>query len=244
VSKRQEIKARRHRREVRARVMPVILVTAGALLVAFVMILFMNPPEPSDELSFATVETHTSSVPVDWTSAGNPDAPVRMDVWGDFLCAGCQAYALDIEPQVFANYVETGLVLYTFHFFPIASHGEEASQSAHAAACAAEQGRFWDYHALIYTNFSGSYGSLTDPYLLAFADSLGLDADAFGACFAEQRYEDRIDEDHAAGRSIGVDATPSIFVSGQVVENATNARYIPTYEDISSAIEAALAAAP
>jgi len=241
MSKRQEIKVRRRRQQLRSRLFTVALVTGGALLLAFAFITYLAQSDNPPSVAVTPVATHTFAVPTDWTSVGDPAAPVRMDAWEDFLCPACQSYTLQTEPLVFANYVETGLVYYTFHFFPLEGHGREAIQSAHAAACAAEQGRFFDMHNSIFVNFSGSFGSLADPVLLALAEKIGLDMDAFGECFDEQRYAERINEDFLAGRAAGVTGTPSIFVAGRLVQNAAGLQYIPGYEDIASAIEAALA---
>ena len=151
--------------------------------------------------------------------------------------------------MIFTNYVDTGKVIYTYHFYIVVENfvpgGRESTQSASASLCADEQGRFWDYHDILYANWNGENGgAFADPRLVRFAEELGLDIEAFNTCFEQGRYKGRIQTDMAAGQALGVSGTPSIFVNDQQVLNATDPRYLPTYEDIAAAIEAALNPAP
>jgi predicted DsbA family dithiol-disulfide isomerase len=78
--------------------------------------------------------------------------------------------------------------------------------------CANEQGRFWDYHDMLFANWDGeNQGAYADRRLRAFADSLGLDKNAFGQCFDENRYKDQIDADRSAAEQAG-DRHASVFV--------------------------------
>ena len=86
---------------------------------------------------------------------GDPNAPVKVDVYEDFRCSACLYYTQNVEPQIIQNYVETGKVYYTYHFFIVidGNDGTDASyRSANAALCAGEQGHFWDYHDTLYAN--------------------------------------------------------------------------------------------
>jgi protein-disulfide isomerase len=212
----------------------ILLVVGGALLVAFAFML------PSLNLN-ATDAAVTPAAPrdfgtqIDGKSLGNPDAPVRVDVWEDFQCPACKIFTEGTEQQLVERYVTTGQVYYTFHFFPFI--GSESRQSASASMCALEQGKFWEYHDLLYANWNGeNQGSFADARLTAFAEFLALDMDAFEACFSENRYEDEIDRDYLDGQAAGVQGTPSVFVNGVMVTPG----YVPSIEDLAQAIEAAL----
>ena len=167
-----------------------------------------------------------------------------MDVWEDFQCPGCQSYSQNYEPLIIQNYVETGKVFYTFHhwaFIDSQSATKESQQAANASMCAGEQGRFWDYHDLVFANWNGeNQGAYNDKRLVAFAETLGLDMADFKSCFNANPYKDQIDQDYQAGSDWGVTSTPTIFVNGQKVVNSQNERSIATYEDIAAAIETAL----
>jgi protein-disulfide isomerase len=176
----------------------------------------------------------------DGPALGDPNAPVRIDVYEDFQCPACRSYSEQIENQVVENYVATGQVYYVFRHFPFLDDGalsKESDQAANASMCAAEQDRFWDYHDILFANWNGeNQGAFSDSRLIAFAESLSLDMEAFNACFEENRYQGEIEADLAAGRRAGVQGTPSVFVQGQLITPG----FVPSYEDISTAVEAAL----
>jgi protein-disulfide isomerase len=104
--------------------------------------------------------------------------------------------------------------------------------------CAAEQERFWDYHDMIFANWDGeNRGALSNKRLVAFAEALSLDMDQFNACFEANAHEDEINQDKNAGTQAGVSGTPSVFVNGRHLSPG----YVPTFDEISAAIEAELA---
>jgi len=182
------------------------------------------------------------AVPANKTSLGNPNAPVKMDVWEDFQCSGCLSYSTKLEPQVLQAYVETGKVYYTFHFYPFIDGGQgESHDAANAAMCAAAQARFWDYHAITFANWQGeNVGSYTKPRLVAFAQSIGLDMPAFNQCFQANQYAAEIQQDLAAGAKLGVPPTPGIFVNGLMVVSSAGKNYLPSFDDIAHSIDAAI----
>jgi protein-disulfide isomerase len=193
-----------------------------------------------------TVVPRTSTVPMDKTSLGDPAAPVKMDVWEDFQCSACLKYSQVTEPQIIQIYVETGKVYYVFHFFPFISSytpgNTESEHAANAAMCAADQGKFWEYHDMLFANWIGeNVGSYNDNRLEAFAGSIGLNMTDFKKCFEADKHGNFISQDATAGQNLGIHGTPAIFVNGQVVQADAGANYIAGITEISRAIEAALA---
>jgi protein-disulfide isomerase len=105
--------------------------------------------------------------------------------------------------------------------------------------CAADQNRFWDYHDILFANWNGeNQGAFNDRRLVAFAENLNLDMEAFNQCFEANSHAEEINSDLEQGRSIGVTGTPSVFVNGRIL---TPGR-VPSFSDISNAVEAELAA--
>ena len=240
MSKRQKMREQRRRKQNLNRLGVIFLITLGALLIVFFLIW---PNLKALDVSNIVQITPISHVaPVEGTSMGDPDAPVKMDVWEDFQCSGCLSYTQDLEPQILQTYVETGKVFYTFHVYPFIDGGQGESQdAANAAMCAAEQGRFWDYHDIIFANWIGeNAGSFTRPRLIAFAQNIGLDMTAFNQCFQDNTYSDQIQQDVDKGSKLGVPPTPGIFVNGKMVVSSAGKNYIPSFDDISRAIEAGL----
>jgi protein-disulfide isomerase len=138
------------------------------------------------------------------------------------------------------NYVATGKARYVFRQYPFLdtnSATKESHQAANASMCANEQGRFWDYHDILFVNQNGeNVGAFSDKRLVAFGETIGLDMNKFNECFKANRYKDQIEKDKADGEKAGVQGTPSVFVNGQIIRPG----FVPTYQDISTAIDAAL----
>jgi protein-disulfide isomerase len=175
----------------------------------------------------------------DGRQIGDPSAPVLIELYEDFQCPGCKAFTDSIEPRILDAYVATGQARLIFRHYPFL--GEESLQAAHASMCADAQGRFWDYHDMLFANQAGeNRGAFVDRRLLAFAENLGLETDAFGDCFDEQAHEAEIAQDVQDAREAGVSSTPTILVNGVIVPSATPGA-ITGFPEISAAIEAALA---
>ncbi len=167
---------------------------------------------------------------------GDPNAPVKVDAYEDFRCSASAYYEQTVEPQIIQDYVETGKVYYTYHFFIVidGNDGTDASyRAANAALCAGEQGHFWDYHDTLYANQITESASLyTDARLVAMAENLHLDMTAFNQCYQAKKYASVIQNDIAEGNALNITGTPSVFVDGQLVSNFSNT---------AQAIDAALA---
>ncbi len=125
-----------------------------------------------------------------------------------------------------------------FPFLDDQSGTKESDQAANAAMCASEQDKFWEYHDYLFANWNGeNQGSFNNKRLVAFAEALGLDMTKFNDCFSANRYRDVINKDLADGETAGVQGTPSVFVDGQILKPG----FIPSYDEIAQAIDAAIA---
>ena len=239
MGKRKEMREQRKKDQRRNRFIFIAIITAGALLFGYFLInQNLNSANPG---TVNTPSTTTPKTQVGQTSLGDPNAPVKMDVWEDFQCSGCLAYSLKLEPQILQTFVDTGKVFYTYHFYPFIDGGQgESHDAANAAMCASAQNKFWDYHDMLFANWLGeNAGSYTKARLQDFATRVGLDMTAFENCFKENTYSDYIQKDVDAGTKLGVPPTPGIFINGQMVVSSKGQAYIPSFDDISLAIQSA-----
>jgi protein-disulfide isomerase len=229
MSKRDEIRARRRKEHLRNQIIVVLLVIVGALLVTFALILPMinNGQKAANAAStpVAMITPEQFNTKVDGVHLGDPNAPVKVDIFGDFRCSACLYYSQTVEPTLIKDYVETGKVYYTFHSYIVIDGGDgtDASlRSANAAMCAAEQNRFWDFHATLYANqYTESAELFTDERLIKMAENLKLDMTAFNSCFQARKYSTQIQQDINEGIQLNVTGTPSVFINGKFVENFT-----------------------
>ncbi len=244
MSKRQEIREKRRRERLRSRLLMIFLVIAGALLITFALILPTIEGLSTPVAAVNTVEPRTFSVPSEGNTIGDPAAPVRMDTWEDFQCPACVNFSFSTMQQIINDYVETGKVFYTYHFYPFIddrSASKESDQAANAALCAGDQGQFWAYHDTVYTNWNGeNQGAFADKNLVHFAEVLDLDILTFKACLDSGQHMPEIEADFSAGEAAGVTSTPYIFINMERVLAQAGEQYVPGYEDIAAAIEAAL----
>ena len=235
-SKREALRVKRLQQQRKQRLYIILGIAVVAIVVAAILIV----PSLLPAGDVTTVEPGT------WPkeagrSLGDENAPVKIEVYEDFQCPSCKNYTADVEPQVIQDLVATGKVYYTFRHFPFLDDGsvrKESDQAANASMCAAAQNRFWDYKKILFANWNGeNQGAFADNRLVAFAETLGLDTDAFNKCFQADSYHDEIAADLAAGRMKGVQGTPSVFVNGEHITPG----YVPNFQQISQAVEAALA---
>jgi protein-disulfide isomerase len=109
-----------------------------------------------------------------------------------------------------------GTVALAFRDMPITQIHPMAEGAAEAARCAGEQGKFWEYHDLLF----GDQGSLDRNSLIVKAAKLQLDAKQFEACVASEKYKAQIQQDNQDGMRAGVSGTPGFFINGIFMSGA------------------------
>jgi protein-disulfide isomerase len=154
-------------------------------------------------------------VPVELAGApmrGNPKAAVTIVEFSDFQCPFC-VRARPTVKRVRETYGDR--VRWAFRHYPLDFH-PLAQKAGEAAACAAEQGRFWEMHDRLWDKPT----ELEVPNLKAHAQALGLDGAAFATCLDGGRHAGLVDRDMRAGQEYGVSGTPAFFVNGRLISGA------------------------
>jgi protein-disulfide isomerase len=117
-----------------------------------------------------------------------------------------------VEPKLYDKYVKDGTLRIEWRDFPY--RGQESVNAAVAARAAQAQGRFWDYHDLLYdSQFSG----FSDENLRALAGKANLDMQRFERDYGSARYAELVQTDFQQGQRIGVNGTPTFFINDQVL---------------------------
>ncbi len=175
-----------------------------------------------------------SGVTVKDNTMGDPNAPVRIIEYGDFQCPYCLRFWQLTEPKIIETYVKTGKVFFEYRSMG-AFIGPESAAAAEAAYCAADQGKFWEYHDTLFSNWTGeNVGDFSDEHLHQFARLVGLNETTFDQCLILGLNKARVERDVESARSNKVRVTPTFLINGKMVEGAQ------PFEIMQREIEAAL----
>ncbi|HEX7178064.1 MAG TPA: thioredoxin domain-containing protein [Pyrinomonadaceae bacterium] len=165
----------------------------------------------------------------DQPSKGAATAPVTVVEFTDYQCPSC-AQTHPVIERLAAEYGDRLRVV--ARDFPLSMH-ENAFKAAEAAEAAREQGKYWEYVALLYRNQS----ALGAQNLREFALAAGLDVTRFDAALSSGKLAEKVQRDLIDGQRLGVGSTPTIFVNGRRVNDRS-------YEGLKLRIEEALKTAP
>lgn len=174
----------------------------------------------------ADVAMATTPVPVQLEAAdlqrvqgiavGREDAPVVIYEFADFACPGCAQFATIVTPHIKQQYVEQGHVRFVHYDFPLTSIHPTAFLAARAGRCAHEQGRFWEYHDLLYEQ-QRSWAGVEEPsdLFVDYAGQVGLERRAFETCLRSDRYAVEVSQNMQLGEALNVPGTPTLYINGR-----------------------------
>ena len=146
---------------------------------------------------------------------GSEDAPVTIVEFSDFQCPFCARWYAETKGQLEEQYINTGKVKLVYMHYPLNFH-PEAVPAALASECAYEQGKFWEYHDLIFEN----PGSLGTASYKRWAGDLGLDQEQFDECYDSGKYDAEVKADLSEGQNAGIRGTPGFLVNGRLISGA------------------------
>jgi protein-disulfide isomerase len=218
-SKREILREKRNERKRRQTITFVAISLAAILLIALAVIL----PR--------ILVSRTKYDNTDGFSVGDPNAPIKVQEFTDYLCSHCKQFALYYEEDFIRTYVESGDVYFTFVNFPFMH--EDSFRGAEASYCAADQNRFYEYKDFLF-NYAGYAGAFSDESLISYAATAGLDTDAFEECLLTGVYAEAYINDLNYGQSVGIQGTPSFLVNGSIVSSAD---LIPLVESLIADLE-------
>jgi protein-disulfide isomerase len=143
---------------------------------------------------------------------GPAAAPVTIFEWSDYQCPYCKR-AQEVLARLQAEFPDS--VKIVFKDFPLRSH-DRALPAALAARCAGAQGRYWEYHDLLFV----AQPDFSRDELIGYARRLGLETQPFAECLDSARFQEPVLADLREGREAGVRVTPTFFVNERKIEGA------------------------
>ena len=170
---------------------------------------------------------------------GKSDAPVTMVEFTDYQCPFCGRFEANTFPEIKKNFIDTGKMRLIVRDLPLEGLHPFAMKAAQAVHCAADQGKFWEMHDLLFKN----QNKLDADSLTGYASKdLGLNADTFKKCMADGKHLKEIGAEAKYAQSLGITGTPTFIVgktAGDSVEGHLVVGALP-YENFAAAINAVL----
>ena len=149
---------------------------------------------------------------------GNPNAPITLVEFGDYQCHYCHVFFESIEGKIMKNYIETGKVKMIFKDYNII--GKDSVKASQGAHCANDQGLFWEYHDILYSNWTGeNNGWASGANLANYAQDIGLEMNQWTDCMSQQKHSKTILDSNEDAKKLQLTGTPAFFVissDGQV----------------------------
>ncbi len=195
----------RRRRNKRVVSLLVILAIAGGVI--YLLAQFSAPAvSDSQKLAYLTIQ---STDPVE----GSSSATVTIFEYGEFQCPSCGAWFKTQEQSIVQNLIDTGKAKLVWRDFDY--YGPDSFQASYAARAAGEQGKFWQYYNILFSNqgtINSGWASKTN--LVGFAVQLGLDMTRFNQDFSSGNYTSIVANNKIVGQKLGVSGTPTFFLVG------------------------------
>ena len=160
----------------------------------------------------------TNAGPAQGYVMGKADAPVKIVEFADFECPSCGGWATVTEPDVRTRIINAGIANLTYYDFPLQQH-RNTLVASNAAACADEQGKFWQMHDRLFQSQDEWNGEATEqpkPFFRRYASEIGLDVPKWESCYDSRKYQKRIEANLAEGLRRGVNSTPTFIIGKKV----------------------------
>ena len=143
---------------------------------------------------------------------GSENAPVTIVEFGDYQCEACYAWFHNTRDTLIDNYIETGKAKLVFVDLPFL--GRDSPKAAQASYCAEDQGKYWEYHTMLYTFQDGQpdSGWADRDRLNSFAFSLDMNMDEFNDCMDSSKYQKRVKANYNEAVKHGVQQTPTFII--------------------------------
>jgi protein-disulfide isomerase len=171
-------------------------------------------------------------------SKGDPNAPVTIIEFADFQCPACQQFYQQIEPLIQTEFVATGKAKYMYYDFPLVSVHNHAFLAARAGHCAEDQGKFWEFHDVLYRNQTRWVPEgRPEKTMEGYAADLGMDEGAFKSCLESDKHADLVTANMELATQLQLNGTPSIMVTQG---KGIGRRVEPSIEGIREGVELVL----
>jgi protein-disulfide isomerase len=209
-------------------------------LVAIIGIAALSWVMTRPKAAVATVDPSLPPMKAQGYVLGSASAPIEVIEFADFECPGCGQFATLTEPDIRTRLINTGQIRMRYLDYPLPMHKNTWDASL-AAACANDQGKFWEMHDLIFQNQDKWNGEATGRPrgpLGDLAKQVGLDMTKYEACMDAETHRAQIQGNLAEAERRGIGQTPTFIIGGKVIPGA-----IP-FDQFKALVDAEIAKLP
>ena len=169
---------------------------------------------------------------------GDKNAEISILEFSDFQCPFCKrAYEGAITDFKKSDYFTSGKINLIFKQFPLNQIHPYAQKAAEASLCAGEQGKFWEYHDMLFEN----QDALDVTNLKSYASKLGLNTAQFNKCLDNSKYKSEVSKELAQATSVGGQGTPFFVIVNTKTGDAEAISGACPFSEFKKAIDATLA---
>lgn len=166
---------------------------------------------------------------------GSDSALLEVTEYADYECPACQQWAVVQFPTIQERLIRTGKVRWRYRDFPLAIH-QHSRTAAHAAACANDQGKYWEMHRFIYESQNDWAFGKAAAHFRELAGPAGLDVAQYDACMASAKYAGRIQASYDEAVRVGAGSTPTLLIAGRLYAGGL------AYDDLKHLVDSLAAA--
>lgn len=151
---------------------------------------------------------------------GPKDALVSLVVFSDFQCPICGMFATNFDKLIEYNKGKLNIV---FKYFPLSTSCNSiatndlhplACNAARAAHAAQQQGKFWEYHDIMFQK-----GITSEDIFIEIAQSIGLNMEQFKLDYNSIDGTNKITQDVNEGLRLNINGTPTAFLNGREIDD-------------------------
>lgn len=184
----------------------VVTVTIISLMIGYYPNDLSKSSESNVQRKYGTVDT-TMGSPI----LGSDGAKVTIIEFGDYQCPQCDKWFKTVRPAIEEQYIIPGNA--NFYFIDLAFFGPDSKKAAQATYCAEDQGKYWEFHNLLYSSQKGiNDGWANSDSLKAFATQLNLDKSLFDSCLDSDKYQNRVEKNILEAKRNGASGTPTFII--------------------------------
>jgi protein-disulfide isomerase len=186
----------------------IVVITLGLLFGGAYYLTVSAPPEAKETIEMKDALSSSAY------HKGESSAKVKIVEFADFQCPACGA-SEPIVQKVLKDY--EGKIYIEYHHYPLQQH-QWAQDAAEAAEAAGEQGKFWEYHDLLFAKQNDwSENAKARDMFKQYAKDLQLDGKKFNEAVDSHKFRDKILDSVKKGNTLAVNSTPTFFVNGKRV---------------------------